>query len=315
MKKYKVAVVGAGPTGGILAVYLKEKGLDVTLVDIWKEHMDAIEQQGLQIFGTVEKTVKFEADKLKRSVKELAGLDVDLVFIAVKTPFLKIVLENLKGMIPDNSLIVSHQNGAGTEELIAEAFGRERAFRDIINFAGNILGPGRIDMTFFNPPNYIGAAGITAECYDRAQEIANVMTSPEFPVKFLKRKEFMNAVWMKVILNSSLSPVCAITDMTMAEALAHPGTRNVVSNIITEGITVTNAEGIEFEPDFHDVCMAYLEKGGHHRPSMLIDIELKKPTEIAFLNGKIVEMGRKHQISVPYNEATCAYIEALESKF
>jgi 2-dehydropantoate 2-reductase len=315
MTKYKVAIIGAGPTGGVLAAYLKENGLDVTLVDVWKEHMDVIERQGLQIVGTVEKTVEFDTYQLKRSVKELEGTDVNLIFIAVKTPFLKAVLEDLKGIVTDDTLIVSHQNGAGTEEVIAQMFGYNRAYRDIINFAGNVLEPGKIDMTFFNPPNYLGAAGITDECYDRAKKVANIMTSSDFPVEFLKREEFLKAVWKKVILNSSLSPVCAITDMTMAEALTQPGTRNVVSEIITEGITVTSAEGIEFESDFHDICMGYLEKGGHHRPSMLIDIELKKSTEIAYLNGKIIELGRKHEISVPYNEATCAYIEALESKF
>jgi 2-dehydropantoate 2-reductase len=61
--------------------------------------------------------------------------------------------------------------------------------------------------------------------------------------------------------------------------------------------------------------MGYLSKGGHHKPSMLIDIESKKPTEIEFLNGKIVELGKKYSIPVPFNETTAAYVRALESKY
>lgn len=311
---YKVAIIGAGPVGGILSAYLAEN-LEVTLVDVWKEHMDAIMQEGLQIVGAMEKTIHFDTDRLKRSVKELAGTNVNLVFVAVKTPFLEIVLRDLKEVISDDTLIVSHQNGAGTEQVIAQVFGENRAFRDVINFAGNVLEPGKISMTFFNPPNYIGAAGTSNLCYTRARSIAAAMSTPEFPVKFLEQTDFFKAIWTKVILNASLSPVCAITDMTMAEALAHPNLYKLCSNIIKEGIAATSASGIEFEPDFHDTCMDYLEKGGRHRPSMLIDVENKKPTEIDFLNGKIVELGEKYKVPVPFNEATTAYVKALESKY
>ncbi|MHA2343812.1 MAG: ketopantoate reductase family protein, partial [Candidatus Hodarchaeales archaeon] len=78
---------------------------------------------------------------------------------------------------------------------------------------------------------------------------------------------------------------------------------------------VTEAIGISFGSDFHEICLGYLSKGGHHKPSMLIDIENRNPTEIDFLNGRIVELGKKNNVPVPFNETTTAYVHALESKF
>ena len=48
---FNVAIVGAGPSGGILGAFLSQKGIEVTLVDIWKDHIEAIRQNGLQIEG------------------------------------------------------------------------------------------------------------------------------------------------------------------------------------------------------------------------------------------------------------------------
>ncbi|MHA1994968.1 MAG: ketopantoate reductase family protein [Candidatus Hodarchaeales archaeon] len=308
---YDVAIVGVGPSGGILGAFLSQKGVDVTLVDIWKDHIEAIKQNGLQIEGVSKMNVHFDTDHLKTSVKDLKESTVNLIFIATKTPYLKHVVDELKEVISDDSLIVSHQNGLHTEKVISETFGRERSFRNVINYAGNIVGPGKIDMTFFNPPNFVGA--ISPQMEEKAQDIAELMNSQEFQTTSIE--DIQPAVWKKVILNSALAPVCAITGQTMKDAMDFTDTNKLASEIIKEGIAVTNAIGISFGPDFHKICMGYLSKGGHHKPSMLIDIENRNPTEIDYLNGKIVELGNKHNIPVPFNEATTSYVRAMETKY
>lgn len=308
---FKVAIVGAGPSGGILGAFLVQKKVEVTLIDIWKAHIEAIRNYGLQIMGVSNQTVRFDDDHLKTSISELKNYDINLVFISVKTPYLKQVVQDLEKVIADNTLVVIHQNGAGNEDILVETFGAERSFRNVINYAGNILKPGIIDMTFFNPPNFVGA--VSPEKNDTARSIAELISSPDFKTEF--HEKIQHAVWKKVILNAALAPVCAITGQTMREAMEFAGTNKLASGIIKEGIKVTEALGIHFDPDFHEICMGYLSKGGHHKPSMLIDIENKNPTEIEFLNGKIVELGTKFNIPVPLNDATTTYVKALESKY
>ena len=309
--KFKVAIIGAGPSGGILGAFLVQKKVDVTLVDIWKDHIDAIRNQGLQIMGVSNQKVWFDDDHLKTSTLELKDSDINLIFISVKTPYLKTVVKDLEQVISEEAFIVIHQNGAGNEDIIVETFGIDRSYRNVINYAGNILKPGIIDMTFFNPPNFVGA--VSPNMNETAREIADLISSPDFKTEFHVNIQY--AVWTKVILNAALAPVCAITGQTMRDAMEFDDTNKLASGIIKEGIKVTEAMGIQFGSDFHDICMEYLSKGGHHKPSMLIDIENKAPTEIEFLNGKIVEMGKKHQIPVPLNEATTTYVKALESKY
>lgn len=308
---YKIAIIGAGPSGGILGSFLAKKNLNVTLVDIWEAHMEAIQKYGLQIIGAATITTQFDADHLKLSVSELKDTDVNLVIISVKTPYLARVVQDLKQVISKDTDVVSHQNGFGTEQVLAEAFGEENAFRNVINYAGNVLRPGIIDMTFFNPPNYVGA--FSPKSQDKARAIAELISSDDFPTEFVE--DIQPEVWKKVILNAALAPVCAITGQTMREAMEFEDTNSIASEIIKEGIAVTKALGISFGANFHDICMGYLSKGGHHKPSMLIDIENRSPTEIAFINGKIVEIGKQHNIPVPYNEATVTYVRALESKY
>ena len=311
VKEFKVAIVGAGPSGGILGSYLAKKNVEVTLVDIWKAHIEAIRKNGLQIIGASTLTINYDADHLKTSVLELKDTDVNLIFISVKTPYLRQVVQDLKKVISKEALVVIHQNGAGNEDILIEAFGPGRSFRNVINYAGNILKPGIIDMTFFNPPNFVGS--VSPKRQDIARSIAELISSAEFKTDY--HENIQQAVWKKVILNAALAPVCAITGQTMREAMELDDTNRLASALIKEGIKVTDALGIQFGSDFHDICMGYLEKGGHHKPSMLIDIENKNPTEIEFLNGKIVEIGKKFNIPVPLNEATTVYVKALESKY
>ena len=309
--KFKVAIIGAGPSGGILGSFLVKKNIDVTLVDIWKAHMEAIQNYGLQVIGAATITTQFDPDHLKLSVTDLKDTDVNLVIISVKTPYLDRVVKDLKQVISEDTYVVSHQNGFGTEQVLAKEFGEDRVFRNVINYAGNILRPGIIDMTFFNPPNFVGS--YSPKSHQKAREIAELISSPDFRTEFVE--DIQPEVWKKVILNAALAPVCAITGQTMREAMDLTDTNKIASEIIKEGISVTKALGISFGTDFHDICMGYLSKGGHHKPSMLIDIENRSPTEIAFINGKIVEVGKQYNIPTPYNEATVIYVRGLESKY
>ncbi|MFW9991085.1 MAG: ketopantoate reductase family protein [Candidatus Odinarchaeota archaeon] len=308
MENLKIAIIGAGPSGGILGAYLARKNIDVTLVDVWKSHMEAIQKKGLEITGVENFIAKFDSDNLKLSISDLKDYKLDIVFIAVKTPFLPRVAEDLKQVISDKTFVVSHQNGIGTDEYLASVFGKERALRFVINYAGNMIGPGKIDMTFFNPPNDFGAQSTDNNAV--AREIADLISKTGLTT--VLQEDIQPAVWKKAILNAALAGLCAITQMTMREAMDFEDTSVIVSHLIKEGIAVAEALGYSYGPGFHDGAIAYLSKGGHHKPSMLIDIESRRPSEVAFLNEKIVDVGREKGIPTPYNESVTSVIKALD---
>jgi len=307
VSKYKIGIVGIGPAGGILAAHLANKGHDIVLVDILKNHMDEIKKNGLRITNYREMCLQFPKENICYSIDELKNKEVDTLFIAVKASLLAKVLLEIRSISKPDITLISLQNGLDTEDLIAEFFGKENTLRIVVNFAGNLLGNGTIRMSFFNAPNYIGVLAPSAE--DKAKELAKIITDAGLETVFTP--EIKNFEWEKSILNT-MSPVCVVTRKTMKDILEFKETRNIVREIIHEGIEVAKAKGINFEPSFIDYCMGYLDKAGHHKVSMQADIEKGTPSEIEFLNGKIVEYGKIEGISTPYNSMFTSLIRVIE---
>lgn len=307
MSKYKIGVVGVGPSGGILAAHLAKKGHDIVLVDILKSHMDEIKKNGLRITNYRDFSVNFSKENICYSIDELKNRDVDTLFIAVKASLLEQVLLEIRSISKPDMTLISLQNGLDTEDLIAEFFGKENTLRIVVNFAGNLLSNGIIRMSFFNAPNYIGVLTPSAE--EKAKKLAEIITDAGLETTFTP--EIKKYEWEKSILNT-MSPVCVVTRKTMKEILDFKETRKIVGEIIHEGIEVARARGIDFKPSFFDYCMGYLDKAGHHKVSMQADIEKGTPSEIEFLNGKIVEYGKIEGISTPYNSIFTSLIRAIE---
>jgi 2-dehydropantoate 2-reductase len=302
------AIIGAGPIGGIMGAHLAKSGHNVILVDILKDHMDEIRDNGLSITGLKEMNVRFPENNLCYSIEDLAGTSTDAVFISVKASFLPKILPALRDVITPKTPVVSLQNGMDTEELIAEVFGKENSLRIVVNYAGNIVGNGKIRMSFFNAPNYIGMIDPSAE--EPAMRLAEVITSADLETSLTQ--EIKKYEWEKVILNSALSSVCALTRKTMRQMMEAPETRKLVKAILVEGIEVAKACDVHYGSGFLDHCMDYLDNAGHHKTSMHVDVEKGSATEIDFLNGKIVEYGELKGVPTPHNSTILSLIKGIE---
>ena len=125
-------------------------------------------------------------------------------------------------------------------------------------------------------------------------------------------EDIVDHVWQKAILNASLSAVCAITRKTMKEVMDFPMTLDLVEGIIDESVVIAEKEKIDLGKKFRRYSIRYLKNAGHHRPSMLVDLENGDRTEIDQLNGKIVDYGRKHYLPTPLNQSVTALVHLLE---
>ena len=307
VEKYKFGIIGVGPTGGILAAHLAKAGHNVVLVDINKNHMDKIKKKGLTLTNLKEFNVKFPKENICYYIDELENKEVDTLFIAVKAYYLNEILPKIKKVMEPKTTLISLQNGFDTEELIADYVGEENTARIVVNYAGNIIEDGIIRMSFFNPPNYLGV--ISSEAEDKAKQIAEIINSTGLQTIFTP--EIKKFEWTKCILNT-ISPVCVTTRTTMKQTMGLAETREICREILREGIEVARARGINFEPDFLDKGMSYLDKAGHHRVSMEADINAGRPSEIGFLNGKIVEYGELEGIPTLYNKLFVSLIKGCE---
>lgn len=305
---YRYGIVGAGPAGGIMAAYLAEAGHPIVLVDIMKSHLDEIKKNGLTLTGVKEMHATFDAGSICYSIDELKDTDVNVVFVSVKASHLSCIVPQLKKVLKAGTTLISLQNGMDTEAYIAETFGKENVLRVVVNYAGNLASDGRILYTFFNGPNYIGV--IDPVKIDMAKELAAILTAAKLDTEY--SPDIQKHVWEKVLLNSALSAVCSLTRKTMAQIMNNEKTIVLVRNILEEGIAVARASGIDLGEGFFEHSIGYLSKGGDHYPSMYFDVERGNPSEIDFINGKIVEYGIKNNIPTPYNLTITSLVRGVE---
>lgn len=312
MEKPTIGIVGLGPVGSILATHLARSGVDVVVEDIAKEVLVKVKRAGLWVSGI--RKLSARIDKTAGSMAELAEFEPDIVFIATKACFLKSVLDELKSAYTLGMRIVSFQNGLDNERFIAETLGIDTAYRVVINYAGNLVGPGNATMNWFQPPNYVGAFKDRRYTTDETTKyVAEVMTTSGLETE--EASDIKRHVWEKTILNSALCSVCALTGQTMKEAMEFEFSHDVAVKVLEEGLSVAKADGYDFGKDAVERFTSYLEKGGAHKPSMLVDVENKRMTEVDFLSGAIVGYGEKNGIETPVNSVSTGLLKALESHY
>jgi 2-dehydropantoate 2-reductase len=311
-KKPTIGIIGLGPIGSILAAHLAKSGQDIVAQDIIEPLLSKIEKEGLNISGITELTAKIT--KTANSVSKLSKFDPNIIFIATKACMLEKILPEIRKIYMPNMKIVSFQNGLGNEQLIAEKLGIDTAYRVVINYAGNTISLGNVKMNWFQPPNFVGALHKRKYTTDETTKyIANIMTASG--LKTEEASDINKHVWEKTILNSALCSICAATGQTMKEAMEYKHTRDLAIKILEEGLKVAKADGYDFGKEALANFTAYLEKGGAHKPSMLIDVENKRPTEVDFMSGAIARYGEEYRIPTPVNSTFTGLLKTIESRY
>ena len=308
--KINIGIVGLGPIGMVLAVKLKEAGCNVALCDKDEYKIKKIKEEGITLENVFETTTIF--DRVHTSITEMADLDLDYLVFSLKSYHTPSAAKEAESLISEKLCVISAQNGIDIERLLFPVFGENKTMRLIINFAGGLIAPNKVKVTFFTPPNYIGS--VDDNCSNEAEIFAWLLDNIGFTTKKVSSFELVKYAWEKTILNSSLSAICGVGRLTMSEAISDPETAELVEQIINESVEVAEKEKIHFPDDFVRKCMAYLKKGGDHFPSLAVDLINNRQTEIDYMNGKFVEYGKKHYVKTSLNLAFTNMVKAMSNK-
>ena len=203
-KDLKVAVLGAGAMGCLFGGLLAEKGLNVTLIDVWKEHVDEINKNGLKMDGHGgDRFIKVPATSDPSTIGK-----VDAVIVMCKATALEPALKSIENIINDKTVFMSFQNGIGHEAIIKSIVGDEKVIGGTTTQASNILGPGHI-MNHAALPSWIGEydGGIT----DRITEIADTFTAHN--LEMIAAEDVKKRKWMKLFALTAIGPLSAIFDL------------------------------------------------------------------------------------------------------
>lgn len=310
VNKYKIGIIGLGPIGLVLAVHFKQAGCEVAICDMDKRKINLIRKEGIELVGKINKIACLK--HIYSSIPELMEHKFDLLISAVKAYHVDSVLDQIEAGEHQNLNLLCAQNGIDIRMKYVSHFKDSKIFRMIVNFAGNLNAPNIVNVTFFNPPNYIGS--VDDSNGGLAEFVADILSSQDMETKSVDSFKITEEAWIKTILNAALSPLCGISAYTMKEAMSNPDTLEIVEQIIMEAMEVAKAEDVVFEKNFVKLCIRYLKKAGNHFPSLAVDLMNKRETEIDYMNGKFIEYGRKHYIKTPINLVFTNLVKAITQK-
>ncbi len=300
----RIAVIGCGAVGSLFAANLGTlEGVEVWAYDPWREHVDAINAEGLRLSGAgdVVGRVRATADP-----RELPPCNLGIV--ATKSMHTAQAMAATAHAFADGA-VCSVQNGAGNEELVAEHV--RRVIRGTTFPAGHVVEPGHVGWDT-RGDTHIGPFEPSPAPTAAIEALADACTRAGMPTHALE--DARGAQWRKLIFNAASNAIAALTGRTHGQ-VAEPPTRDLAWAVMAEGRAVAEAQGIVLDQSPEDLFdhAARKDVAYGHKPSMLQDVEAGRETEIDFLNGAIVAFGERHGVEAPLNRALTALIRAKQA--
>jgi 2-dehydropantoate 2-reductase len=303
----RVCVVGCGAVGSLFAANLATlDDVEVWAFDAAQAHVDAINRDGLRLVGAGEVTGRVRATT---DAAELPACDFGIV--ATKAMHTESAIAAAAHAFTAGC-VATVQNGIGNEEVVAAHC--ERVIRGTTFPAGKILEPGVVQWDVKGDTT-LGPFEPKPAAFDEIERLADACTRGGMPTAAVA--DARGPQWRKVIFNAATNPIGALTGLTHGRVCERPELRALVSKLVQEGKAVAEAQGIELDSDPEDLIdyAARPEVGYNHKASMLQDVEAHRQTEIDYLNGGIVEFGRRYGVETPEHAAIWALIKGMETSW
>ena len=312
----RIGILGAGAVGGVVGGELSRAGHDVTLIDQWPEHVNAMKADGLKVTKPDE---EFITPVNALHIHELQNIDepFDYGFLAVKSYDTEWAAALIDRYVKDGGAVVDFQNGINDERLAA-VVGVQRAMGCIITIGAGMYEPGHVLRTDTNKLGFkIGEHDGSDSA--RARELVGVMDDVE---KSKVTTNMWGERWSKLAVNCMLNPVAGLSGLGSAEVRTDPVASRIAIQMGAEVINVARALGHTVEPIFGidpsrfvdaangvdaDALQADMAAGAGTlvggRPSLLQDVMKHRRTEIEYLSGYVSEKGKGAGIETPFCDA------------
>ena len=301
----KIAVVGAGAMGSVYAGLLGSAGHEVWAVDRWAEHIDAIRERGLRIQGASgDRVVRIHA-----TTDAAEAGEAELVVIATKATDVAAAAEEARPLVGASTLVLSIQNGLGGPDAAASVLGEERVAVGVAGgFGASVIAPGHVHHNGFELVR-LGERG--GPVTPRIEAAAEVWRDAGFNVRTYDDVDRL--IWEKLVCNVAFSATCTVLRLTIGEVIQAEPAWAVASRCASEAFQVAQGRGVELG---FDDPVAYVREFGlaipDAKPSMLLDLEAGRRTEVDFINGAIPREGARVGVAAPFNETVSALVRALE---
>lgn len=328
MTDQKIAVMGMGGLGGVIAGALTAAGHDVTAVDAWSEHVDAARRHGLRV-ARPEGDLHVHLPVLHIHEVQAIRHTFDLVILATKAYDTAWATTLMRSVLHRDGAVATVQNGIN-EPTIAELVGVERTLGIVTLMGAACPGPGLAERTDTADPAFL--VGDPRDGSPRRESLVALLNDVASTVL---TDNLWGERWTKLALNCMVNPLSAMSGLSASEARLDPDCQRLGIMLGAEVVEVARAAGVDVAAAFtipaddllraartgegFDDARARIADGAQSRggglPSMLQDVLKGRRCEVNELNGYASRMGREHAVATPFNDAVVSSMNGLGPSF
>ena len=318
----RIAVLGAGANGSCISADLVHAGLNVTMIDPWPDHIEAIRLDGLHIFLPDEELhVKVDA----QHICNLCALNkkFDIVLICFKAYDTRWAAELIKPYLANDAIVVGMQNGM-TADSITAVVGQHRTIGCVVELASQMFEPGKVTRSLTRDHTWFGIGALDQSMEVRLAEIEEILRNVG---KVSLNNNIQSAKWMKLIVNA-MGAGSTMLGLNGNEAMKLPGMREIMLKCGEEALRAGQAQSYTIEPIF-GLTREEIE-GSNQLLEMLLDnifaaigtssIDMIRQdhmkdrySEVDLINGKVVEVSAESGAEAPANQVIVDITERIRS--
>lgn len=300
----KIAIAGSGALGCGFGYMMKKDGNDVTLIDFWDDHINAIKENGLSI------TVNGKEDNVIIPIGKPEEIKdtFDTVFIFTKSMGLRQMLEKIKHMLTEDTKVVCLLNGLGHATTISEYIPQKNIIMGTTLWTGGIDAPGK---THFMGEGPVEVQNSDENEEEGTREVVKMMADCGLNGVYSQNVNF--TTWRKACVNGTMNALCSLLDCNIKELFETSQIDQLNKKIVSEFSRVAETEGVHIDvEETVNYLKGTAEKVGEHYPSMHQDLKNKRLTEIDFLNGEVAKQAEAKGLEAPYSQLITQLIHAKE---
>lgn len=324
MTQARIAVVGTGANGASLGADMLRAGADVTFIEQWPAHVEAMRANGLTVHtpdGTHVTPVRpyhfCQVAELRRTF--------DIVFVSVKTYDTRWVCELIRPLLHTESVVVGLQNGM-TIDIVAEVLGAKRSVGAVLGIAANMFEPGIVTRQTTREGTWISVGAVDGASTPAVEAVAESLAAAAVTEV---SEDIRASKWMKLIANIPEMLPSAILNLPLLRAVEIEGIRSVMDRAAREAYGLAVDLGIPMLPIFGktadqvpesdqyalDLLDAVLAKYSlpDTRVAVLQDWDKGRRAELDAFSGYIVEQRAALGGSAPVNEAILRIAQRIEA--
>ncbi|MDL2409675.1 2-dehydropantoate 2-reductase N-terminal domain-containing protein [Rhizobium calliandrae] len=322
-RNLKIAFAGTGAQGASIGADFALAGLDVTFIEQWPEHVDAMNESGV--------TVNLPTRSLRANVRAKHLCQVaeirdcfDIVFLVVKAYDTRWTCQLIEPVLAADGLVVGVQNGM-TQHAIASVVGAERTVGAVFDMASNMFVPGIINRQNDHDTSWFALGALDPANRPRVEKIAELLRSSG---RVEVTNDIASAKWMKLIVNAAQLVPSAILNLPFAEAVKMPGMEKVMRTAGYEAMRAAQADGAGIVPILGMAPTAINDPERHvdaifdevlktfmmpdTLTTVLQDWRKGRRAEVLDINGHVVETLKKAGHAAPVNERIVEIARSIE---